>query len=1242
MNRLTAAVLMTLAVAGMALAQTPSVTFLGMDTTTLGNWKGVYGQDGFVEADYSLPVPAYAGLGILNENQKLLDIWSCFTNPCDPRELLKQPYSYTPAERVASYYYQRWSDDFEMNTYDGNQHRVALYFADYEFYGRTITVIAHNTATGAVLDTRPLNNYSGGVYLIYNYTGSVDFEVLDNITPITPPIPNGTISGIFWGGSGGPPVTAPAGPVVSFSPLGPAPGSTVSGKVSIQVGLDDVPQVTSVQLQLDGQNLGAPLPYFVSDLYASPIPLPFNYTWDTTTTTNCTHTLTAIATDTAGYTNTSPGLTLTVNNGAPNCGNTPPSISISSPGNNSVVSNTTSISVNVADGATITGVQYQLNGSNLGPLQTTGPNYTFSWNTTGTTNGPYTLTAILTDNAYSPTTSSGVSVTVSNAVVTPPSISITSPGAGTVSNTTSVSVNVTDSATITGVQYQLNGNNLGPLQTTGPNYTYSWNTAATPNGPYTLTAILTDNANSPTTSPGVSITVSNAVITPTISINPVNSTVSGNLTLSSTTSANIVSVQYYLDNVALGSAQTTAPFSYTWNTATASNGPHALTAIGSTALNATVTSATVNVTVNNTSGNLITFLGQDTTTLGNWKGVYGQDGNYLGGLNNEDPSYVSSFSLVGVAQDMLNLWEYTDQRALLKPQYSYSPTERVESIFYAGQSMSFQLNSTNNQTPHLIALYFCDYLNQGESVTVKALDGTTGNVLNTQVLTNYTAGIYLVYNYQGNITFVITNNVQIPYGPWSTVAAFFWGGTGGPLGGGTPPGPSISITSPTAGSVSNTTSVSVNVSDSATITGVQYQLNGTNLGPVQTTGPHYTYSWNTTTTTNGPYTLTAILTDNANSPTTSAGVAVTVSNAVVTPPSISISSPTAGTVSNTTSISVNVSDSATITGVQYQLNGINLGPLQTTGPNYTYSWNTTATTNGPYTLTAILTDNANSPTTSTGVALTVSNQAPAPPTISINSLNSTVSGNVNLSSTTSSNVVSVQYYLDNVALGGLQTTAPFSYTWNTETATNGLHTLTAVASTASNVSVTANGVQVTVSNTSSGTGNSVTFVGQDTTTLGNWKGVYGNDGNYLGDMVDESPSYASVSLIGLAQDMLNLWEYTDTRALLKPQYTYSPTERVESVFLAGQSFSVGVNSSSSQTSHRIALYFCDYLNQGESVTVQVLDGTTGNVLNTQVLTSYTAGVYLVYNYTGNITFVITNNIQSPYAPWATVAAFFWG
>jgi hypothetical protein len=59
--------------------------------------------------------------------------------------------------------------------------------------------------------------------------------------------------------------------------------------------------------------------------------------------------------------------------------------------------------------------------------------------------------------------------------------------------------------------------------------------------------------------------------------------------------------------------------------------------------------------------------------------------------------------------------------------------------------------------------------------------------------------------------------------------------------------------------------------------GVQFKLDGANLGAEDTTAP-YSIAWNTTTTTNGTHTLTAVARDAAGNTTTSAPVTVTVSN----------------------------------------------------------------------------------------------------------------------------------------------------------------------------------------------------------------------------------------------------------------------------------------------------------------------------------------------------------------------------
>ena len=88
-----------------------------------------------------------------------------------------------------------------------------------------------------------------------------------------------------------------------------------------------------------------------------------------------------------------------------------------------------------------------------------------------------------------------------------------------------------------------------------------------------------------------------------------------------------------------------------------------------------------------------------------------------------------------------------------------------------------------------------------------------------------------------------------------------------------------------------------------------------------------------------------------------------------TPPTISMTAPAAGNVSGIVNVSANASDNIGVVGVQFLLNGANLGAEVTTAP-YTYSWNTTSVANGSYTLTARARDAAGNTTTSTGVVVT--------------------------------------------------------------------------------------------------------------------------------------------------------------------------------------------------------------------------------------------------------------------------------
>src|SRR5206468_175148 len=153
------------------------------------------------------------------------------------------------------------------------------------------------------------------------------------------------------------------------------------------------------------------------------------------------HTLTDLGRDRLGLQWTSDPVTVTVFSAT-----APPAVSITSPASGQTVSGTTSVTANAADNVGVVGVQFLLDGANLGAEDTSAP-YSVSWDTTTASNASHTLTARARDAAGNATTSSAVTVTVANSSgdTTPPTVAITSPASGqTVSGTTSVTANAAD------------------------------------------------------------------------------------------------------------------------------------------------------------------------------------------------------------------------------------------------------------------------------------------------------------------------------------------------------------------------------------------------------------------------------------------------------------------------------------------------------------------------------------------------------------------------------------------------------------------------------------------------------------------------------------------------------------------------------------------------------------------------------------------------------------------------------
>src|SRR5437763_5348906 len=133
----------------------------------------------------------------------------------------------------------------------------------------------------------------------------------------------------------------------------------------------------------------------------------------------------------------------------------------------------------------------------------------------------------------------------------------------------------------------------------------------------------------------------------------------------------------------------------------------------------------------------------------------------------------------------------------------------------------------------------------------------------------------------------------------------------------------VTVTAPASGStVSGTVPVTASVTSvgALTVAGVQFKLDGNNLGAEDTTAP-YSVSWNTTTASNASHTLTAVARDSLGMLWTSDPVTVTVLNDT-TPPPVSITSPASGTiVGGTISVTASASDNVGVVGVQFLLDG---------------------------------------------------------------------------------------------------------------------------------------------------------------------------------------------------------------------------------------------------------------------------------------------------------------------------------
>lgn len=195
----------------------------------------------------------------------------------------------------------------------------------------------------------------------------------------------------------------------------------------------------------------------------------------------------------------------------------PSAPTLASPSNNATgIALNPTLSWNASSGATTYSVQVSTNSSFTNLIA----------NQTGITSTSFSLSGLVNSLLYywrvNATNSAGTSgwsstysftTLASIADVTPPTVSITSPANGaTVSGTISVSANASDNVGVAGVQFTIDGGNLGSEITTAP-FSTSLNTALYANGSHTLAAVARDAAGNKSTA-SVSVTVSNTTAPP--------------------------------------------------------------------------------------------------------------------------------------------------------------------------------------------------------------------------------------------------------------------------------------------------------------------------------------------------------------------------------------------------------------------------------------------------------------------------------------------------------------------------------------------------------------------------------------------------------------------------------------------------------------------------------------------------------------------------------------------------------
>jgi sulfur relay (sulfurtransferase) complex TusBCD TusD component (DsrE family) len=646
---------------------------------------------------------------------------------------------------------------------------------------------------------------------------------------------------------------------------------------------------------------------------------------------------------------------------------------------------------------------------------------------------------------------------------------------GSVSNFINISALATGTFPAGGFTYafKVDGTTIGTATPNPPNGSpgvVSWQPPQP--GAYFITVTASDGANTATSLPiryFATGTIVNSPVTNTLV--PVGSSV---VIKADATGAQgfVQQIQFYDNGAAIGSPDTTLPYSLIYTPAGAAGSTHLITAQATDntgallAASASITlklvspilpvaTCVISSPANNAAipiGPPISVAVDAHSTSGSINKVELYVNGVLFGTNTNFP-YTFSWSPTVVGNYNLVALAYDDKNNVVASTTSTTPsTTPAPNLVYVASPPTVTITSpTSGSTVTGGATQISANATDSNGYTITSVqffqDGIfIGQANSPSSGSTYTISASLTSKSVASIlTAVATDSIGLTSTSPSVSVTVTSGGTGG---GGTVIGlpPVVSITAPTDGSsvlVGAPVTLSANASDpDGNIVSVQFFANNGSLATITS----YPYNSTWTPTSLGKYTIVAKAIDNSGNAVTSA--AVTVSVSANQPPTVTLTNPSkAATIPAGTpfTLSATASDSdGTVASVKFFANGILVG---TTGasPPYTAVW--TPSGAGNYAIYAQATDNSNNITNSATVTVTVNGNTPPTVTLTSPAPGSTVAVGtaLSLSATASDSdglIASVQFFANGVSLGTSKT-PPYtaSFTPNAE----GVYALTAVA-----------------------------------------------------------------------------------------------------------------------------------------------------------------------------------------------------